>query len=265
MPRAAPVTTATLPSSGRSPGTADATPFADPEHLRVDVGRARRQQELHGAQRGGLRAVGDEHQVGGGTGPQLLGDRAGDALQRPPGGTLRGRAGQRRVAPDDHDPGAAAEPLQRRGERRPQRLEVGGAVGGGEVDDDAAEPAGLGHLVDQGRAGAGEGVAQRGDGREVTVTADQHRAVDERPTRHLAAQRHGLGQAEGGRELLAETGGDERRVAVAVRHLRPPRGSRRRPARRRRRSRSGRASPAPSRGACLASVATIRPPVAANG
>ena len=156
------------------------------------------------------------------------------------------RAGSRA---DDDDAGAAPEPLQGRAEGGPQRLEVGRAVGGGQVDDDPAEATGLGHLVDERRPGGGQAVAQGGQGRGVGVAADEHRAVDERPPGHLAAQRHRLGQPERGGQLLAEAGGDERGVAVAVRHVRPPRGSRRRPGRRRRRSRSGPASPAPSRGA----------------
>ena len=221
----------------------------DPHHLRVDVGRPRGEQELDGAQRRGLGAVGDEHEVGGRPGAQLLGDRAGDALERPAGGPLGGRAGQRGVAADDDDPGAAPEPLQRRAEGGAQGLEVGGVLGGGEVDDDRAEPPGLGQLVDEGGTGRGQAVTQGGQRGGVGVAADEHRAVDERAPGHLPAQRHRLGQAEGGGQLLAQPRGDECRVAVAVRHLRPPRGSRPRPGHRPRRSTPARASPAPCRGA----------------
>ena len=155
---------------------------------------------------------------------------------------------------------AGSRPTTTTRAQRPSRFRAGprvarrasrsaGSLGGGEVDEHAAEPACLGHLLDQGGSGVGQAVAQRGEGRGLGVATDEHRAVDQRSAGHVAAQRHRLGQAEGGRELLAEAGGDEGRVTVAVRHVRPPRGSRRRPGHRRHRSRSGRASRAPSRGA----------------
>ena len=70
IPRAAPVTTATLPASGALGVARASAGGAGPgtEHLAVDVGGAGREQEGHGAERRALGAVGDEDEVGGGTG-----------------------------------------------------------------------------------------------------------------------------------------------------------------------------------------------------
>ncbi len=182
-----------LPDEGAVAGGGDGSAPADAEHLGIDVCGTRRQQELDGAQGRGLGAVCDEHEVGGRPGPQLLGHRAGDALERPLRRTLRGGTGQRRVTPDDDDPGAAAEPLQGGADGGPERLQVGRPLRGSEVDDNAAEPPRLGHLLDQGGPGSGQAVAQRGQGRGVGVAPDEHRAVDERAAGHLAAQGHRLG------------------------------------------------------------------------
>ena len=64
IPREAPVTRATLPSSGRSQSISGVgkTPRLDPEYdLTGDVGRARREQEAQGRGELDLRRRGDEH------------------------------------------------------------------------------------------------------------------------------------------------------------------------------------------------------------
>ena len=70
MPRAAPVTTATLPGQRLRPvgGFRAASPRADPDHLPVDVCRAAGQQEPHRRVDVGLGPVVDEDEVGGGAG-----------------------------------------------------------------------------------------------------------------------------------------------------------------------------------------------------
>ena len=238
-----------LPVEGRPGIHGGGLGLADAEDLAVDVRRAGREQEQHRAEGCLLGPRGEEHEVGRGTGAKLLGHRAGDAFERALGGPLRGRSGGCRVRADDDDAGAAAQPLQGRTERGPQRLEVGGGARRGQVDDDTAEPALCGHLVDEGGTRGGQVAAKRSQRGGGAVATDEHGAVDEGAPGDVAPQRDRLGQAERGRDPLAEPGGHEGRVAVTVRHLRPPRGSRRRPVRRRRRSRSGLANPCPSRAA----------------
>ena len=96
MPRAAPVTTATLPASGRSPESRRAAGAgADPEHLAVDVGRAAGQEELDGAAAPSASAPSaTSTRLAVAPARSSLADRADEALERPPGGALRGRAGQ---------------------------------------------------------------------------------------------------------------------------------------------------------------------------
>ena len=96
IPREAPVTSAVLPSSGRSQSRSGsgATPSPIRDHLAGDVGRARREQEAQGRVELVLGAGGDEHQLrGGAAAADLLAERAGEALQRPLRGGGAGRAG----------------------------------------------------------------------------------------------------------------------------------------------------------------------------
>ena len=81
---------------------------ADPEHLAVDIGRLRRQDEPHRglqARRGRFRVGGQVHQRDGGAATQLLAQRSGEALQcalRDPLVDAAGLLG--RGADDDHAP-----------------------------------------------------------------------------------------------------------------------------------------------------------------
>ena len=247
MPRAAPVTTATLPASGRSGARCSpARALPDPEHLGVDVGRAGREQELDGAQRRGLGAVGDEHEVGGGAGAQLLGDRAGDALEGAPGGTLGrrpspgpGRGRRRRPGRSGRAASAPGPRVARRDSRS------AGVLGGGEVDDDPAEPACLGDRLDERGPGGVEAVAQRGEGRGVPWPPTSTGPSTSGRPGTCRRRATGCGSPRVVASSCPRPEDDEGRVAVAVRHVRPPRGSRRRPGHRPRRSRSRPREPGP--------------------
>ena len=88
-----------------------------PEHLGVDVGRSRGEQELDGAQTSRLGAGGEEDEVRGGPGPELLGDRARDALEGP-----RAARAAASVAP------AGSSPTTTTRAQRPSRVSAGPSV-----------------------------------------------------------------------------------------------------------------------------------------
>ena len=113
IPREAPVTSAVLPGQRQVPvdlrRRGDA--LGDADHLAVDVGRARREQEAQGRVELVLGARLDVDELRGrALAADLLGERAGEALQRALGGVGAGRAGERRGGAEDDDPAAAAQP-----------------------------------------------------------------------------------------------------------------------------------------------------------
>ena len=95
MPREAPVTSATLPSSGRFQSGIGhrGDRLADPDHLARDVGGLGREQEAQRRVELVLGALGDVDQLHGDAAADLLAERAGEALQRP----LRGRRARRQA------------------------------------------------------------------------------------------------------------------------------------------------------------------------
>ncbi len=113
IPREAPVTSATLPASGRSHSISGsgATPSPTSHHLAGDVGGARREQEAQRRLELPLAAAADEDELRGrAASADLLAERADEALE---GALRRGGAGRacllRRRAEDD-DAAVAGEP-----------------------------------------------------------------------------------------------------------------------------------------------------------
>ena len=83
MPREAPVTSATLPSSGRSQSTSGGSSASpDPHDLAGHVRRPRREQEAQRRVELALGAGVDVDQLHGGAGARLLAERAREALER---------------------------------------------------------------------------------------------------------------------------------------------------------------------------------------
>ena len=135
---------------------------------------------------------------------QLLADRAGDALEGPPGGGLRGAVARPRVAGRDHDPAArgrarfSAGATSARSDSR-----SAGLLDGGEVGDDARDAARAPRRprVDGVDALCREQVARRAPRRGASpMPADEDRTVDERRARGIPAQRDRAGQPELGGE-----------------------------------------------------------------
>ena len=141
IPRAAPVTSATLPASGRSQSGVSATaPAPTAIDLAVDVRGAAGEQEAQRRLDAVLGAGRDAQQLAGGAAAQLLGGRADEALQRALGHRgARPARGVRRRAEDDQPaartqradvgvqervrgaagPRCARSPTRRRAARRP--------------------------------------------------------------------------------------------------------------------------------------------------
>ncbi len=267
MPRAAPVTTATLPASGRlgvrRPG--DGPALSDAEHLAVDVRRAPGEEEQHRAERGRLGAVRDEHEVRGGAGAQLLADRPGDALERPAGRALGHRPGPRGVTADDDHAGAAAEPLEggARGSRAATR---GRRASPRRVRSTTTPPSRSPSGTASTRCAPAASSPSRRAARAGVSACPPTRtgpSTSGAPGR-VPAQRDRLGQAEGGGEPLPEAAADEGGVAVGAGHQAasriattpwPPAAQMEMRPR----------APEPFSWSSLARVATMRPPVAANG
>ncbi len=112
IPREAPVTSATLPASGLSQSIfglgGDA--LADPDHLTGDVGRFGGEEEAQRRLQLVLGAGLDVDELRGrAAAADLLGERAGEALQRPLGDVGLDRAGLRRRGAEDDDAAAALQ------------------------------------------------------------------------------------------------------------------------------------------------------------
>ena len=117
----------------------------DPEHLSVYVGGLGGQNEPHRrlaprcARRGG---GGDVDQCGGGPVAQLLGERAGEALERSLGDVLADVADLIRGAAQHDDPGRRPEVAQQWREELEQPPQAGRVGDSGRVEDQTAEGVG---------------------------------------------------------------------------------------------------------------------------
>ncbi len=114
---------------------------ADPDDLAGDVGRAGREQEAQGRVELVLGARGDVDELRGrAAAADLLGQRAGEALQRPLGGVGAGRAGFGRRRAEDDDAAAALQAADRRVEEALQLDQLGRVGDAGGVEDAAPWP-----------------------------------------------------------------------------------------------------------------------------
>lgn len=165
MPRAAPVTTATLPASGLSQSAGRGrVGGAHAVHLPVDVGRLGREDEPEGGLQAGGAGLGVGGQVDqrrGGAALQLLAQRAGEALQSTLSDLGVDAACFVRSGADDDHAGARREVAQHRGEELVELLEPGGVGDAGGVEHHATEGIGPAtadvvghHVVVPGQRGA---------------------------------------------------------------------------------------------------------------
>ncbi len=164
----------------------------DPEHLSVDVGGLRRQQEPQRgleAGRGRLGVRRQVHQRRGGAVAQFLAQRAGESLERALRDALVHAAGLLRGGADDDDAARVAEVAQQRREELVQAFEALGFGDAGGVEHQSAERVGPApaevvgdHVVVLGQRGP-----QRLD--HAAVAADQQRAGQRRLAGLVAAQR----------------------------------------------------------------------------
>ena len=201
MPRAAPVTNGDLAVERLVPvGGWGGVGRADVEHLAVDVGRLRRQQEPQRgleARRGGFGVGGQVHQLHRGAAPHLLAERAGEALQRALGDPLvdaarlaRGWCRRRRRVRDG--PRLRSSGVKNSYSAfRPAGSVMPVASNTSPPNESAQRPPRLlaDHVVVLGERGA----QRLGD---AALAADQQRAGQRRLACAVAAQRLGLRDAE---------------------------------------------------------------------
>ena len=185
---------------------------ADPDDLAGDVGGLGGEQE---GERGGgrrLGPVGDVHQLDGAAPADLLAQAAGEALERALGDPLGPRhlLGRRT---EDHHARTGGEAAQLGGEEVAERVQLGGVLEAGRVEDQALV---LLALLGDGRAGDAQDVEDPGQGLDQPAgAAHDDGAVDQRGARGVALELGGVGQAEVLDQQLADRGGGEALVAVA--------------------------------------------------
>ncbi len=208
MPRLAPVTSATLPSSGRCQSATSGASVdggADADHLPRDVRRLRRQQEGQRARDGCLGSGGDVDELDGGAAADLLAERPGEALERALGDPLGVRSVRSGVRAEDDDAAARREAAQQGLEEVAQGDQaLGGGDAGGVVHE---APVGVARL----------GIRALGD-------AEPTEQLGQRP--RPAGRRHRA-------PTTPSTRGAPCRVAVQQRRVRAAPGCRRAAARRR--------------------------------
>ncbi len=162
--------------------------FRHADHLAVDVGRARREQEAQGRLQLVLGARLDVDELRGrALAADLLGERAGEALQRPLRGVGAGGAGERRGGAEDDDAAAAAEPRHGGVEEALQLDQLGRVGDAGGVEDER-----LGLALGSGAFGADavEDLLQRALNCSGAARggAAQHRSGDDRVARLPAVE-----------------------------------------------------------------------------
>ena len=218
IPREAPVTSATLPASGRSQSSSGwRSEGGDPDDLARDIGRARREQEAQRRLDLVLGAGGDVDELRAGALADLLADRAGEALER----ALRGRLARRLARPPGGVPRTMTrprrcDPADRRVEELPELAQLGRVVDPGGVEDQRLEALVAGGLripdrrVDPGLADRGALAVERG--RDVGAGRAEHArdragetAAGRGAEQHVAAD-HRLRRARSGRARPAAAG-----------------------------------------------------------
>ena len=240
---------------------------ADPRDLARDVGRTGREEEPQARAEPALGTRRDVEELGGRAAAKLLAGGAHEPLQGTLGGRRSGVGAVLGRGADDDQPAGRDDPPDRRMEEGPEltQLAAGGDAGGVEdeplpallarrlgIPDPGIDRRGPERRPDlvveaavDARVRTGEHLRDRRTEPAVAGRPDQHAAVDQGPAGVEAVELDRLRQPEVAGDEGADRVVDELGVGVGHRALpvpavSRPRGSRRRPGRRPRRSRSGR-------------------------